>query len=68
MKFITKIITGWTYRVLRSYIRFPTSDCKGTTGCGKLASKGHLTRRPRFTLQEDSWYSFLLEAELTPGL
>jgi hypothetical protein len=26
-----------------------------------------LTRRPPFTPQEDSWYSFLLEAEMTPG-
>jgi hypothetical protein len=26
-----------------------------------------LTRRPPFTPQEDSWYSFLLEAESTPG-
>jgi hypothetical protein len=26
-----------------------------------------LTRRPSFTPQEDSWYSFLLEAESTPG-
>jgi hypothetical protein len=26
-----------------------------------------LTRRPPFTLQEDSWYSFLLEAESTSG-
>jgi hypothetical protein len=25
------------------------------------------TRRPPFTPQEDSWYSFLLEAESTPG-
>jgi hypothetical protein len=25
------------------------------------------TRRPPFTSQEDSWYSFLLEAESTPG-
>jgi hypothetical protein len=25
------------------------------------------TRRPSFTPQKDSWYSFLLEAELTPG-
>jgi hypothetical protein len=24
--------------------------------------------RPPFTPQEDSWYSFLLEAESTPGL
>jgi hypothetical protein len=26
-----------------------------------------LTLRPPFTPQEDSWYSFLLEAESTPG-
>jgi hypothetical protein len=26
-----------------------------------------LTRRPAVTPQADSWYSFLLEAELTPG-
>jgi hypothetical protein len=26
-----------------------------------------LRARLRFTLQEDSWYSFLLEAESTPG-
>jgi hypothetical protein len=26
-----------------------------------------LTRRPPFTPQKDSWYSFLLEAESTPG-
>jgi hypothetical protein len=26
-----------------------------------------LTSRPPFTPQEDSWYSFLLEAESTPG-
>jgi hypothetical protein len=34
------------------------------TDGGKVVS---LTRRPLFTPQEDSWYSFLLEAELTPG-
>jgi hypothetical protein len=26
-----------------------------------------LMRRPPFTPQEDSWYSFLLEAKSTPG-
>jgi hypothetical protein len=31
---------------------------------GKVVS---LARRPPFTPQEDSWYSFLLEAESTPG-
>jgi hypothetical protein len=34
------------------------------TDGGKVVS---LTHWPRFTPQEDSWYSFLLEAELTPG-
>jgi hypothetical protein len=36
----------------------------------RLADGGEvvsLTRRPLYTLQEDSWYSFLLEAESTPG-
>jgi hypothetical protein len=31
---------------------------------GKVVS---LMCQPPFTLQEDSWYSFLLEAELAPG-
>jgi hypothetical protein len=31
---------------------------------GKVVS---LTRRPSFAPQKDSWYSFLLEAESTPG-
>jgi hypothetical protein len=34
------------------------------TGGGKVV---RLRRRPPFTPQEDSWYSFLLEAESTPG-
>jgi hypothetical protein len=34
------------------------------TGSGKVVS---FTRRPPFTPKEDSWYSFLLEAELPPG-
>jgi hypothetical protein len=34
------------------------------TDGGKVVS---LMRRPPFTPQEDSWYSFLLEAESTPG-
>jgi hypothetical protein len=36
----------------------------------RLADGGEvvcLTLRPPFTPQEDSWYSFLLEAESTPG-
>jgi hypothetical protein len=34
------------------------------TDCGEGVS---LTRRPPFTPQVDSWYSFLLEVESTPG-
>jgi hypothetical protein len=34
------------------------------TDGGKVVS---LTRRPLFTPQEDFWYSFLLDAESTPG-
>jgi hypothetical protein len=34
------------------------------TDGGKVVS---LTRRPPFTPEEVSWYSFLLEAESTPG-
>jgi hypothetical protein len=35
------------------------------TDGGKVFSH---TRRPLFTPQEDSWYSFLLETESIPGL
>jgi hypothetical protein len=38
-------------------------DSRLTDG-GKIVS---LTRRSSLTPQEDSWYSFLLEAESTPG-
>jgi hypothetical protein len=38
-------------------------DVRLTDG-GKVVS---LTRLPPFTPQEDSWYSFLLVAESTPG-
>jgi hypothetical protein len=34
------------------------------TDGGKVVS---FAPRPRFTPQEDSWYSFLLEAESAPG-
>jgi hypothetical protein len=40
-----------------------SSDNRLTEG-GKVVS---LTRRPPFSPQEDSWYSFLLEAEPAPG-
>jgi hypothetical protein len=58
----------------------PVTDRGGSYGCEKsrlphflgnrLTDSGKvvsLTRLPPFTPQEDSWYSFLLEAQLTPG-
>jgi hypothetical protein len=44
--------------------RFPYFLENTLTDGGKVVS---LTRRPPFITQEDSWYSFLLEAESTPG-
>jgi hypothetical protein len=38
-------------------------DSRLTDG-GEVVS---LTRRPTFTPQEDSWHSFLIDAESTPG-
>jgi hypothetical protein len=38
---------------------------KGLTDGGESVS---LKRWPRFTIREDSWHSFLLEAESIPGL
>jgi hypothetical protein len=58
----------------------PVTDRDGPWGCerlrhphfldNRLTDGGEvvsLTRRPRFTPQEYSWYSFLSEAESTPG-
>jgi hypothetical protein len=58
----------------------PLTGHEGPSGCetsrlphfldNQLTDGGkvvRLTRRPPFTPQEDSWYSFLLEAEPTPG-
>jgi hypothetical protein len=44
-------------------VEAPTSSDSRLTDGAKVVS---LTRRPRFTPQESSWYSFLLEAESTP--
>jgi hypothetical protein len=62
------------------YIAIPVTGREGPYGCemsrlphfldnwlmdgGEVVS---LMRRPPFTPQADSWYSFLLEAESTPG-
>jgi hypothetical protein len=57
----------------------PVIGCGGPYSCetsrlphfldNRLTDAGDvsLTRQPPFTPQEDSWYSFLLEAESTPG-
>jgi hypothetical protein len=44
--------------------RFPHFLHNWLTDGGKVVS---LTLRPPFTPQEDSWYSYLLQAESTPG-
>jgi hypothetical protein len=49
----------------------PVTGRGGPEGCEtlRLTDGGDvsLTRRPSFTPQEDSWYSFLSETESTPG-
>jgi hypothetical protein len=49
--------------VLRE-VEAPTFSDNRLTDGGKVVSP---TRRPHFTPQEDFWYTFLLEAESTPG-
>jgi hypothetical protein len=44
--------------------RIPHFSNNQLTDGGEVVS---LRRRPPITPQEDSWYSFLLEAESTPG-
>jgi hypothetical protein len=44
--------------------RFPYCIDNELTDEGEIVN---LTRRSRFIPQEDSWYSFVLEAKLTPG-
>jgi hypothetical protein len=45
-------------------LRLPHFLDNRLTDDGKVVSP---TRRPLFTPQEDSWYSFLLETESAPG-
>jgi hypothetical protein len=55
--FVSVPVTG------RERSRLPHLD-SGLIDGGKVVS---LTRRPSFTSQENSWYSFLLDAESRPG-
>jgi hypothetical protein len=71
-----------TFLALKQVKAIPVRGRGGPLGCetlrlpyfldSRLTDGGEavsLTRRPRprFTPQESSWYSFLLEAESTPG-
>jgi hypothetical protein len=53
----------WRRLGLREVEALTFSDIRPIDG-GKVVSP---TRRPLFTPKEVSWYSFLLEAESTPG-
>jgi hypothetical protein len=53
----------WRLLGLRE-VEAPTFSDNRLIDGGKVVSP---TRRPLFTPQEDSWYSFLLEAESTSG-
>jgi hypothetical protein len=68
-----------TFRLI-IYKAIPVTGRGGRYGCEKLRLSNFLDnrltdggeavslmRRPPFTPQEDSWYSFPLEAESTPG-
>jgi hypothetical protein len=44
----------------------PVTGREGPQGC-EMAVRLSALRAGRLTPQEDSWYSILLEAELTPG-
>ena len=56
-------ITGPRYPEGSRKLRFPDYVTTAQDG-GKIVSLRH---RPLFTPRKYSWYSFLLEAELTPG-
>ena len=57
------VITGPRYPEGSRKLRFPDYVTIARDG-GKVVS---LTHRPLFTPRKCSWYSFLLEAESTPG-
>jgi hypothetical protein len=62
-KKVTSLYRPWRPLGLQE-VEAPTfSDIRLIDG-GKVVSP---TRQPLFNPQEDSWYSFVLEAESTPG-
>jgi hypothetical protein len=58
------LVTGLGYPWGCEMLRFPHFLDSRLIDGGKVVS---LTPRPHFTPQKNSWYSFLLEAESTPG-
>ena len=57
-------LQAWTDPEDSKKLRFPDFMTTAQDG-GKIVS---LTQRPLFAPRKYSWYSFLLEAESTPGL
>jgi hypothetical protein len=58
------LVTGCEGTQVCDRLRLPHLLANRLTEGGKVVS---LRRRPPYIPQEDSWYSFLLEAESTPG-
>jgi hypothetical protein len=78
-EFLSPTLTGAIISAGGPSIAIPVAGCGGPQDCetsrlphfldSRLTDGGEvvsLTRRSSFTPQEDSWYSFLLEAETTP--
>jgi hypothetical protein len=57
------LLEAWTGPEGSRKLRFPNFVTKAQDG-GKVVS---LTHRPPLTPKKYSWYSFMLEAESTPG-
>ena len=78
VKLVVRHVTGRVYKVNKGN-SVPLQAWRGPEGSSKLRSPDYLTtaqdggkvvnltHRPPFTPRKNSWYSFLLEAESTPG-
>ena len=56
-------VQAWTGPVVSMWLSLPTSRQSGNE-CGQIVSPTH---QPPLLRSRYSWYSFLLEAESTPG-